>query len=116
MSLKEHQMSGENVRGEEAQEIIHELQVYQTELEMQNENLQRTKIELDKSIKKYFDLFDLAPIGYVKMNEDSVIQEANLIFSQMVGSEDQSSPEEAALIVRHSRLPGYILSSYEAGL
>ncbi len=78
--------SGRKVSGEEAQEIIHELQVYQTELEMQNESLQKTRSSLDESMRRYFDLFNLAPIGYVTISEDMVIKEANLTFSQMVDS------------------------------
>lgn len=74
------------VTSEDVKEILHELQIYQTELEMQNEHLRQTKTGLDDSRKKYFDLFNLAPIGYVTMDDSLVIQEDNLTFSKMVGA------------------------------
>jgi PAS domain S-box-containing protein len=73
-----------NMSSAEVQEIIHEQQVYQTELELQNESLQRARSSLEESRKRYFDLFNLAPIGYVTINEDSIIEEANLTFTIMI--------------------------------
>ena len=63
---------------EEVQRLLHELQVYQTEMEMQNDKLRRTQEELETFRSKYVDLFDLAPIGYLTLNEDGLIMEANL--------------------------------------
>ncbi len=47
--------------------LLHELQVHQIELEMMNEHLRAAQIELEKSWSQYFDLYDLAPIGYVSI-------------------------------------------------
>ena len=57
--------------------LLHELQVHQIELEMMNENLRAAQIELEKSWSQYFDLYDLAPIGYVTIDYHDNIHEAN---------------------------------------
>jgi peptidoglycan hydrolase CwlO-like protein len=45
--------------------MIHELKVHQVELEMQNEDLQATRAQLEKIYAQYADLYDNAPVGYV---------------------------------------------------
>ena len=66
------------------QEHIHELKVHQVELEMQNEELLSIQEELTRTQKRYFDLYELAPIGYCTVNEDGLIEEANLTLSNMI--------------------------------
>lgn len=63
---------------EKADKLLHELRVHQVELEMQNDELRRTQRELETSRARYFDLYDLAPIGYVTITGNGLIQEANL--------------------------------------
>jgi PAS domain S-box-containing protein len=65
--------------------LLHELQVHQIELDMQNEELRRTQLELDAARARYFDLFDLAPVGYFSINEKGLILEANLAAAAMLG-------------------------------
>ncbi|WP_373001943.1 ATP-binding protein [Sulfurimonas sp.] len=57
--------------------IIHELQVHQIELQMQNEELLSTQNELEKTKQRYLDLYNKAPVGYFELNHNSIIQEVN---------------------------------------
>jgi diguanylate cyclase (GGDEF)-like protein/PAS domain S-box-containing protein len=61
-----------------ARSLLHELRVHQIELEMQNEELRRANLELDAVRESYLDLYDLAPIGYITLNEQGLISQANL--------------------------------------
>ena len=64
---------------------LHELQVHQIELEMQNEELQTAQGRLDKARARYFDLYDLAPVGYCTVSEQGLITEANLATATLLG-------------------------------
>jgi PAS domain S-box-containing protein len=70
---------------EETLQTIHELRVHQIELEMQNDELRRAQAELDASRARYFDLYDLAPVGYVTLSEKGLILEANLTAATLLG-------------------------------
>jgi signal transduction histidine kinase len=61
----------------EVKRIFHELQLYQLEMEMQNDELQLTTIELEQQRIKFANLFDLAPIGYFVINQSAVILDVN---------------------------------------
>jgi PAS domain S-box-containing protein len=67
------------------QHIVHQLQVHQIELEMQNEALRDTQSQLEAARLRYFDLYDLAPVGYCSLSEQGVILEANLLAANLLG-------------------------------
>lgn len=71
---------------EEVGRLVEELQIHQVELEMQNESLRHIQQELECSRTRYFDLYELAPIGYVTLSEASLIEETNLAAAQLLGT------------------------------
>ena len=70
---------------EAARQLLHELRVHQIELEMQNEELRRAQEALEASQARYFDLYDMAPVGYVTLSEQGLILEANLASATLFG-------------------------------
>jgi PAS domain S-box-containing protein len=68
---------------EEREKLFHELQVHQIELEMQNEELLLSQAALDSARARYFNLYDLAPTGYLTINNKRMIREVNLAAANM---------------------------------
>jgi PAS domain S-box-containing protein len=69
------------------QRLVHELQVHQIELELQNEELQGARAELEAGVERYSDLYDFAPIGYVTLDGDGTIGQVNLSGARLLGLE-----------------------------
>ncbi len=64
---------------------LQELQLYQIELELQNTELRRSEAALEESRARYFDLYDLAPVGYCTVDGSGKIVLANLTLATLLG-------------------------------
>jgi len=69
--------------GADVLRLVHELQVHQVELELQNEELLRTQAAEADAIGRYIELFDAAPLAYVVIDADGAVREFNLAASQL---------------------------------
>jgi len=65
--------------------LVHELKVQQVELEKQNEALRRAQTSLEAASNKYREFYDLAPVGFVTLNESGIIREVNLTAASQLG-------------------------------
>jgi PAS domain S-box-containing protein len=84
--LRERQALAKLPPGEiDARALVHELEVHQIELEMQNEELRHAEAQAQEALDKYADLFDFAPLGYFHLTQDGVIREANLAGAALLG-------------------------------
>ncbi|MBI5589340.1 MAG: PAS domain-containing protein [Deltaproteobacteria bacterium] len=88
MALGKAPLLPENLKAlspEETRRMIHEMRVHQIELETQTEELRRAQAELDAARACYYDLYDLAPVGYCTISEKGLILEANLTAAILLG-------------------------------
>jgi PAS domain S-box-containing protein len=69
----------------DTQRLLHELQVHQIELELQNSELADARSKQEGLLEKYTDLYDFAPVGYMSLDEQGQILEVNLTGSAMLG-------------------------------
>jgi PAS domain S-box-containing protein len=76
----------ENI-ADERERLLHELQVHQIELEMQNQELREMQSKLEETTNLYADLYDFAPVGYISFDDSGLIQEINLTGATMLGKE-----------------------------
>jgi PAS domain S-box-containing protein len=70
---------------EDPRRLVHELEVHQVELEMQNEELRAARLEIEEGLQRYTELFDFAPMGYVLLDPGGTIREANLEVARVLG-------------------------------
>jgi PAS domain S-box-containing protein len=70
--------------------LIHELQVHQSELETQSEELRIAQLALAESRDKYLDLYEFAPIGYLSLNNKSLVADTNLTGAVLLGVQRSS--------------------------
>jgi two-component system sensor histidine kinase EvgS len=68
------------------QEIIHELEVHQVELSLQNEELRRAQLNLEVERARYADLYHHAPVGYCTLDEKGLFLESNRTMASLLGA------------------------------
>ena len=65
--------------------LLHEVQVHQLELEMQNEELRQARAQAEVLLAQYADLYDFAPVGYMTLDREGVIRRVNLTGERLFG-------------------------------
>ncbi|MDI1247293.1 MAG: PAS domain S-box protein [Lacunisphaera sp.] len=85
----------------DSQRLLHELQVHQIELQMQNDELKQTRDKMEEGLEKYCSLYDFAPVGYLTLDREGIIGEVNLAGAGLLGV------NRAALM--HQRIRAFVL-------
>jgi PAS domain-containing protein len=70
--------------------VLHELQVHQVEVDLQDEELRRSRLELEASLNRQVQLYDCAPICYVTLDGNTELREMNLMAAAQLGSDRDS--------------------------
>jgi PAS domain S-box-containing protein len=83
--LRERKLEGRPPE-QDLQRLVHELEVQQVELELQNEELRETRVDLESALARYTEIFDFAPIGYTTISLDSTLHEVNHAAAKLFGS------------------------------
>jgi PAS domain-containing protein len=82
-----HQLASAPSTAGAALTLLHELQVHQVELDLQDEELRRSRSELEAALARQVQLYDFAPVGYLTVDRATALQELNLMAAGMLGSE-----------------------------
>ena len=71
--------------------LLHELQVHQVEVELQDEEMRRSRAELETSLARQVQLYDFAPVGYFTVDDRSVLRELNRTGASLLGCEPDAA-------------------------
>jgi two-component system sensor histidine kinase/response regulator len=72
---------------QEMQKLLHELQVHQIELDLQNQELRAAQAAVEAGLARYTELYDFAPVGYLTLDRQGVISQLNLAAAALLGAE-----------------------------
>jgi PAS domain-containing protein len=82
---EKHRKNAEEIKEANVKKLVHELQVHQIELEMQNEELRRAYDTAETALQKYTMLFDLSPLGYFSLDNEATICDLNFTGADLLG-------------------------------
>jgi PAS domain S-box-containing protein len=94
-ALRGQPVEMDDLSPDDFQYLLHELQVHQTELNLQNEELRQVQLELEASRDRYADLYHFAPGGYCTINRKNRILEANQTLAVLLGVEQDQLINES---------------------
>src|SRR4030042_3299042 len=107
--LKKKQKEVNQITETDVKKLMHELQVHQIELEMQNEELQEAYNTAETALKKYTMLYDFAPMGYFTLDSESSICDLNFTGAEMLGEKRFSLLDSNfKLFISEDSLPVFI--------
>lgn len=78
-------LSPKEMTAQPAEMLLHELLVHKVELEMQNEELRRAHRAMEEARDRYVDLYEFAPLGYITIDRNGLINEINLTGAALLG-------------------------------
>jgi two-component system CheB/CheR fusion protein len=76
---------GDDITIDEMKTVLHELNVHQVEMELQNEELRQAQLDLAHSRDRFASLYNQAPVGYLTIDRDGMIRDANQTAAEMLG-------------------------------
>jgi PAS domain S-box-containing protein len=79
--------AGNQSTADDTARLVHELQVHEIELEMQNEELRKARAQGETLLTQYIDLYDFAPVGYLTLDPEGAIRQVNLAGARLLGVE-----------------------------
>jgi hypothetical protein len=84
---EQHPETGQARTEADTRRLVHELQVHQIELQMQNDELEHARDTVEAGLEKYSDLYDFAPVGYVTLDREGTIRQVNRTGALLLGVE-----------------------------
>jgi PAS domain-containing protein len=82
-----HDLASSPSTGAAALALLHELQVYQVELDLQDEELRRTRAEVESALHRQVQLYDFAPVSCFTVDRSAALRELNLTAATMLGGD-----------------------------
>ncbi len=101
-----------------AMALLHELQVHQVEVDLQEEEMRRSRAELEATLQRQLQLYDFAPVGQLTVDESTRVRELNLTGARLLGSERDELlglPLESFLMPQSAGALRAMLAQFEEG-